>query len=552
MDHNLEIVVILTLGFTLASLLGYLAERFKLPSIIGYLLAGYIIGPYSPGFTADREISEQLAEVGVILMLFGVGMHFKLEDLLRVKKIALPGAFFQTLASTFIAMFFVFCLGWKIENGLILGLAISVASTVVLVRSLSDNHLLNTPQGHIAVGWLIVEDIITVGVLILLPMFAIFCQGGAISLQDLLGSIGYMIAKLTFLTAFMFTWGQKMVSYALTSIARLRSQEFFTLSVVALILLIAAGSTFLFGTSIALGAFIAGMVIGKTDLKHQATNNALPLKDIFCVIFFLSVGMLFNPMVIAKHFLPFLATIFVILVVKPLAAFAIVISLKSNLKTALTVAISLAQIGEFSFILAEEATKLNVLPQHSYDLLVACAMLSITLNPILFKFLDKIESAINKKNYKFLGKITPLLESPVLEKQPPQAITVGFGPIGQAITQILEAKGIIPLIIEQNIDMIPKLKGQKRQVIYGDATQVTILEAAKIDQARYLVITIPNIDTTRLIIETAQATNPKLLIFGHTKYITEKMELEKAKVKVVCSEEESLKTFVKLIEKSVA
>ena len=384
MNHNLEIVLILTIGFTLASILGYLAQRFSLPAILGYLLAGFFIGPYSPGFVANIAISEQLAEIGVILMLFGVGLHFKLEDLFDVKKIAIPGAIVQTAAATIVSMLIVHSIGWSLESGIIIGLAVGVASTVVLVRVLSDNHLLDTVQGHIAVGWLIVEDIFTIMVLILLPSLAIMFKSDSLPLASVAGEILMALGKFTLLVLLMFTWGHKLIAYTLTLVARVRSHELFTLSVLAVVFLIATGSAVVFGTSIALGAFIAGMVIGKTNVKHQAAANAVPIKDIFTIIFFLSVGMLFNPSVILNQFPLFIGIMGVILFIKPLAAFLITIGLGYSLKIALTIAIALAQIGEFSFILAEEAMQLKLLPDEGFDILVACALISISLNPILF------------------------------------------------------------------------------------------------------------------------------------------------------------------------
>jgi CPA2 family monovalent cation:H+ antiporter-2 len=290
MDHsNLAIVLMLTIGLGLASLLAYFARLLKLPSILGYLLAGFIIGPYSPGFVADHQISEQLAELGVILMLFGVGLHFKLQDLINVQSIAIPGATVQTLLATLATTFIVYYLNGTINSGIILGLSVGVASTVVLVRVLTDNHLLNTKEGHIAIGWLVVEDIFTVIILILLPTFATFARGAEFSIASVTWIIALVIIKILILSYFMFTWGHKIVNYILIKVARFRSQELFTLSLLALMFAIAVGSTYLFGTSIALGAFIAGMVIGKTTVRHQAAANALSLKDIFAVVFFLSV-----------------------------------------------------------------------------------------------------------------------------------------------------------------------------------------------------------------------------------------------------------------------
>lgn len=381
---NLKIVLILTVGFSLASILGYLTHRLKLSPILGYLIAGYLIGPYFPGFVADVKLSEQLAEIGVILMMFGVGLHFKWQDLMNVKFIAIPGAIGQTLIAATCGALLLYMSGWTLEAGIIFGLAIGVASTVVLVRVLTDNSLLHTPQGHICVGWLIVEDLITVIVLLLVPTLA---AGNEMTMQSVALSIAVALFKFFLLAVIMFTIGRSFVGYALEKVVQTKSHELFTLTILALTFIIATGSALVFGTSIALGAFIAGMVIGQTNLRRQVSNNALPLKDAFVVIFFLSVGMIFNPHAIVDHFFLFISTLGIILILKPLTAFVISVTLKYPYKTALTVAIALAQIGEFSFILAEEAMKFKILPDDGYDIIVACALVSISINPLLFKFL---------------------------------------------------------------------------------------------------------------------------------------------------------------------
>jgi CPA2 family monovalent cation:H+ antiporter-2 len=544
MSGHLAIVAILTVGFTLASLLAYTAQRIRLPPILGYLLAGYLIGPYSPGFVADLAISEQLAEVGVVLMLFGVGLHFKLEDLIKVKNIALPGAIAQMSVATLLAALIVTSAGWSLSAGLIIGLSVGVASTVVLVRMLSDNRLLNTLQGHIAVGWLVVEDIFTVIILILLPTFAALTTGNAFSIIGILEASFIVILKFALLAFLMFTWGQKIIAYILTDIARSRSQELFTLTVLALVFLVAAGSALIFGTSIALGAFIAGMVIGKTTVRHQAAANALPLKDIFAIIFFLSVGMLFNPIAIVSNFTLFMGIISVILIIKPLTAFLITTTFGYSLKVALTVALALAQIGEFSFILAEEALKLKLLPDEGFDILVACAIISISLNPILFQALDLIESKMKKFRIsrraetiiKHLGK-----ESIVL----PRAIVVGYGIVGKEISIALKDLRFAATIIEQNIDTVESLEKQD-VIIFGDASDPSILKEAYIEQANYLLITIPDSEKAVTIIHAARDINPSIEIITRIQYASEKPAMEELNVNYVCAETEVSKVFTYL------
>lgn len=384
---NLKIVIILTVGFGFASLLGYLSQYIKLSPILGYLLTGYIIGPYSPGFIADLQLSEQLAEIGVILMMFSVGLHFEWQDLLNTANIAIPGAIGQTLVATSVGAALIYALGWSLETGIIFGLAIGVASTVVLVRVLSDHHLLHTPQGHIAVGWLIVEDMITVAALLLLPSLATSIEGQEVSFLQVAISFGLSLLKFAFLLLVMFTLGRRVVSYIFNQVKQVRSHELFTLTILAVTFLITTGSTLLLGTSIVLGAFIAGMVIGQTGMRQQVATTATPLKDTFIVIFFLSIGMLFNPAAVLSNPFFFFGTLAIILIVKPLVAYLIATAMRYPFKTALTLSLALAQIGEFSFILAEEAVKFHIMPDEAYDIIVASSLVSIALNPLLFKIL---------------------------------------------------------------------------------------------------------------------------------------------------------------------
>ena len=391
-SFHLKIVLILTVGFALASLLGYWAWRIKLSPIIGYLAAGFLIGPYSPGFVADARIAEQLSEIGVILMMFSVGLHFKLKDLLNVKNIAIPGAVIQTLFATVCSTLVIHLFGWPWSMGIILGLSIGVASTVVLLRMLTDHHLLKAKEGHIAVGWLIVEDIITVVILIALPSIASFVNASNFSWTGLWTSLGAMIIKFVLLGIIMLMLGQKFVTYALSKVVRTQSHELFTLFLLALTFVLATGSAILFGISIALGAFLAGMVIGQTGMRDLALVNSLPMKDAFIAIFFISVGMLFNPDAIFSNFPLFISILAIILLLKPLTAFLISMAFKYPFRTSLIVAAALAQIGEFSFILTEEAKKLNLMTEEGYDIIVACAIVSITVNSLIFKQFRRIKN----------------------------------------------------------------------------------------------------------------------------------------------------------------
>ncbi|MES2503895.1 MAG: cation:proton antiporter [Myxococcota bacterium] len=386
---HLKIVLILTVGLALASLFGYLSYRAKLSPILGYLLAGYAIGPYSPGFVADLALSEQLAEIGVVLMMFIVGLQFKAKDLLNVKHVAIPGALVQTLIAAAVSAGLVYAAGWTIEAGTVLGLALGVASTVVLVRLLNDNHLSSTRSGHIAIGWLIVEDAITIVALLTLPVLAHSLQANQFDLTDFAYTLMVCLLKFLALLALMATLGRRAIQFALRRVIITKSNELLTITILALTFLVATASAFVFGTSIALGAFLAGMIIGQTDFKHRVSLTFIPLRDTFAAIFFLSIGMLFNPVTIRDHYLLFIAVMGVIFLIKPLAAFLIVTLLKQPLETKLIVPIALAQIGEFSFILAEEASKLKILPDSGYDVIIAAAFFSIAFNPIIFRLFSK-------------------------------------------------------------------------------------------------------------------------------------------------------------------
>lgn len=537
MEH-LKIVVIFTIGFGLASLFGYIAQRIKLSVILGYLFAGFLIGPYSYGFIADKEVSEQLAEIGVILMLFSVGSHFKPEDLIKVKNIAVPGAILQTVTATLASVIFISLMGWPMEMGLIIGLAIGVASTVVMVKILTDKHLLNTPEGHISVGWLVVEDIITVTILALIPIFESIHKNMETSLLDTAGTIILILVEFILLTVFMFLFGPKIVAYILKHVARMRSDELYTVTTVALIFLIAFLSYFIFGLSIALGAFIAGMVIGQTSHKYHADTQALPIKDLFSTIFFLSIGMLFNPWVILEQFPTFLIILAIILILKPLVAYAIVELYGYRLKIALTVAFALAQIGEFSFILAEVAARKDLLSDEGYDLIVAAAFFTIPLNPLLFQLIDFLDKKFGKQHVKPHMKTEEIEASPV--------IVVGFGPIGQAVVKEYHKYKIYPLIIERNIDTV-ETSPEGSKMLFGDAMQANTLKMAKIETAKTLIITVPDIDATIGIIRAARRLNPNIRIVARVVFVMHTKKVEAMNVDVICSEVEAAKVFIKKI-----
>lgn len=533
---NLKIVILLTLGFGLASFLGYVTARLKLSPILGYLIAGYIIGPYSPGVTVDVQVAEQLAEIGVVLMMFGVGLHFEWKDLVKTKSIAIPGAIFQTLVTTLCGTLFIYSIGWSLVTGILIGLSIGVASTVVMVRVLSDHNLFNTPEGHIAVGWTIVEDLLTVIALLAVPILATSLKEGASAQHILVAFIG-MVVKFLILAAFMFTIGRAIVRYVLFMVARLRSHELFTLSVLALTFIIATSSTLIFGTSLALGAFIAGLVIGQTHARHQASLNALPIQDAFIAVFFLSVGMLFNPPAIAEHPMLFFGILAIILIIKPISAFLITLLLRYPFKAALTIALALAQIGEFSFILSEQALKLDILPEAGYDIIVACAIASIALNPILFIWIDDALVYFEKKRF-----LKPVPQKEV-KTHSRKAIVIGHGPIGRQVVKTLEILDVEPVVIDLNVETVTHLIEQDREAIYGEASHPHILESAHIDTANLLVITIPDETAAIRIIKIAKLLRPDLPILARVNYLSQSSVIKHLGVDVVCSEEESIKAF---------
>lgn len=540
--YNVQIVMILAVGLALATIFGYISQRAKLSPIIGYLIAGYLIGPYSPGFVADVHVAEQLAEIGVILMMFGVGLHLKWQELVNVKNIAIPGALIQTAFATLSGAWITHYYGWSLEAGVVVGLSIGVASTVVMIRILSDNHLIHTIHGYISIGWLIVEDILTVIALLLLPALAASMHGDTISAYNVTVAIGLALLKCCLLIVIMLYIGFKVVSYIFLQVARTKSQELFTLTVLSVIFVVATGSALIFGTSIALGAFIAGLVIGQTEVRHQASANALPLKDMFAVIFFLSVGMLFNPFAIISNFPLFIGVMAIILLIKPLVAFVIVVILKHSVQTALIVAIALAQIGEFSFILLEEALKLNIIPDDAFDIVVACALISIGLNPLLFTACLPLSKWYQKKTRtKANSTIDPLLT--LAQK----AVIVGFGPIGNNVAKILEQIGIVPVIVDTNVDTITLQKDKRREAIFGDATIQHILEAAHIETASILIITTPDIATTLKIVDSARKLKADIKIIARSLYTTDQQKLRSLNVSVICDEEESKQAFIRAL-----
>jgi monovalent cation:H+ antiporter-2, CPA2 family len=523
--HDISLITTIALGLSGALLFGLLAKRVGLSPIVGYLLAGVAIGPHTPGFVGDAKIASQLAEIGVILLMFGVGLHFSLKDLLAVRSIAVPGALGQSTAATLACTGLAVAVGWTWQTGLILGIAVSVASTVVLLRALMDHGSLDTPEGHAAVGWLIVEDIITVLVLVLLPLLAPGSGGDGASLWQ---TIGIAMLKLAVLTAIVLLAGARFVPWLLLRVARLRSRELFTLTVLVMAICIATVSYVTFGASMALGAFLGGMVVGQSKVSDQAAADVLPMRNVFAILFFVSVGMLFDYRTLLDSPGLMLGVMVIILLVKPLAAIFIVILTGHSLKTALTVAGGLAQIGEFSFIVGDMAKALGMMPGTGNNVLVAGAIISVSLNPFIFRSMLALEPRMAKWTWlaRWLARRSEKLgaranEIAARRTEDPGAIVVGYGPVGQTVTRLLTEFGINPMIIETNVDAVLELQQRGQQAVFGDATRPDILRAAGVTSAAYLVVTVPHAEISLRIIQAAREVAPMIRVLARAEYINQ-------------------------------
>jgi CPA2 family monovalent cation:H+ antiporter-2 len=541
--HDLSLILLITIGLAFALFFGAITNRLGLSPIVGYLFAGVMVGPYTPGFVGDQAIAGQLAELGVILLMFGVGLHFDIEELIQVRTVAIPGAIGQILAASILTTGIAVLLGLSATAGVILGIAVSVASTVVLVRVLMDHDVLQTPQGHTVVGWLIVEDLFTVIVLVLLPAIR-----EAIAVGDPRGiavSLAIKLLKLATLVVLVLVIGRRAVPWFMNAMARTRSRELFTLSVLVVALGIATGSALVFGVSMALGAFLAGIVVGQSDVSHQAASDALPMRDAFAVLFFISIGMLFNPAVSLAQWPLILAVLAVILVAKPLAAFGIVLLLRQPLRVALTAAIALAQIGEFSFIVADLARSLDLLPESGASVLVTCSIVSITMNPLLFRLIDPLERWLEGRagRWRWLRRSEPFEAAsppaaPGSSDSPlPLALVVGHGPVGQTLTQLLRDFHLDPVVIDLNIDTVRRLRAGGVRAVYGDASNRNVLIAAGLESAEFLCITLAEQSARFPIIETALALRPELKLIVRAHYLQEREDLERAGVTAVAYEE---------------
>jgi CPA2 family monovalent cation:H+ antiporter-2 len=519
MPHEVALISTLATAFGGALILGFIAAKLRLPALVGYLVAGMLIGPFTPGFVADSGLAAQLAEIGVMLLMFGVGLHFSLDDLLDVRKVALPGAVLQIVAATSLGAVMAHAWGWTWGQSIVFGLALSVASTVVLLRALEARGVLDSMNGRIAVGWLVVEDLAMVLVLVLLPPLAGALGGRAEGGEgNVWLALAMTLLKVGAFLVVMLVAGRKILPRLLWWIAETGSRELFTLAVIACAVGIAFGAAELFGVSFALGAFFAGMVLRESEFSHRAAHESLPLRDAFAVLFFVSVGMLFDPMILVNEPLRVLAVVSIIVVGKTVAAAVLVLLLRYPLNTASTVSASLAQIGEFSFILAGLGVSLGLLPQEGNSLILAGALISIAINPLLFGLIDPLQRWL--RDHSALAR---RLESPVdptatlpmttdAKYLAGHVVLVGYGRVGKRIAAQLTEKGLPVVVVEQNRERVEQLRDQGFAAVSGDAAEPGTLVQAHVTGAKWLVSAIPDTFSVRQMVETARMLNPEIQI----------------------------------------
>ncbi|AKP34617.1 YbaL family putative K(+) efflux transporter [Yersinia aleksiciae] len=548
MHHSTPLITTIVGGLVLAFLLGTLAHRLRISPLVGYLAAGVLAGPFTPGFVADTSLAPELAEIGVILLMFGVGLHFSLKDLLAVKSIAIPGAIAQIAVATLLGMGLSHLLGWDLMTGFVFGLCLSTASTVVLLRALEERQLIDSQRGQIAIGWLIVEDLAMVLTLVLLPAFAGVMGNETTSLSQLFTELAITIGKVIAFITLMIVVGRRLVPWILAKTASTGSRELFTLAVLVLALGIAYGAVGLFDVSFALGAFFAGMVLNESELSHRAAQDTLPLRDAFAVLFFVSVGMLFDPMILLHEPLAVLASLAIIIFGKSVIAFALVRMFGHSKRTALTISVSLAQIGEFAFILAGLGISLGLMSEHGRNLVLAGAILSIMLNPLLFTLLDRYLA----KNETMEDLI--LEEAVEEEKQIPvdlcnHALLVGYGRVGSLLGAKLHAEGIPLVVIENSRPRVEALREQGINAVLGNAASADIMSLARLDCARWLLLTIPNGYEAGEIVASARIKRPDLEIIARAHYDDEVVYIsDRGANQVVMGEREVANSMLNMLK----
>ncbi len=547
MHHATPLISTIVVGLVLAFVLAAIANRFRVSPLVGYLLAGVLIGPFTPGYVADQGLANDLAEIGVILLMFGVGLHFTLEDLLSVRAVAVPGALVQIACATLLGMGLAYLLGWSVVAGVVFGLALSVASTVVLLRAMQERRLIDTERGRIAVGWLVVEDLVMILALVLIPVLADILQSdGATSVSAAAVPLLITLAKVGAFVALMLVVGKRLIPLLLHYVARTGSRELFRLSVLAVALGVALGASVLFDVSFALGAFFAGMILSESELSQRAAQETLPLRDAFAVLFFVSVGMLVDPMIVLREPLPLLATLFIIVFGKSVAAYFIVRIFGYPRSHALTISASLAQIGEFSFILAGLGVTLSLLPDRARDLVLAGAIISILLNPLLFAWLDRYlpkpkpaEPAVIPRppgEREGEGTREPLRATSIAN----HVVLIGYGRVGRIIAVTLRQSQVPVLVVEEIRPAALLARQSGMEAIHGNASDPEVMQAINLGEARCLLVAIPDAFEGGQIVSQARAINPTLPIITRSHSDAETEHLKKLGATAVIMGEEEI------------
>lgn len=548
MDHNISLITTIAAGFGVALILGFVAERIKVPPLVGYLVAGILIGPATPGFVADAQIAAQLSEIGVMLLMFGVGLHFSPGDLMVVRRIAIPGAVVQMGVTTALGMSLAWWWGWSVGGELVFGLSLACASTVVLLKSLESRNLLDTMNGRIAVGWLVVQDLVTVMVLVLLPPLAKVLGSTAViaDAKPLWMTVGQTLLQVSTFIALMLIVGRRMLPWLLWQVARTGSRELFTLSVIASAICIAYGASALFSVSFALGAFFAGSVMRESEFSHRAAEESLPLRDAFSVLFFVSVGMVFNPAILIEQPVRVLGVIAIIILGNSLTSLVLIIALRYPLNTALLVAASLGQVGEFSVILAGLGLSLGLLPSEGMSLILAGVLISIALNSFLFTATQPFRRWVLKHSElarRLERRQDPYAELPMSTARKyleGQVVLVGFGRVGSRIGKVLDARGIPYVVAEQNRELVEDLRKNGIVAVSGNAADPAVLIQAHIADAAMLVVATPDTINFRQMANTARALNPDIEILLRTHNEDESALLRKEEIGTVFFGEEEL------------
>ncbi|MCD9027087.1 Kef family K(+) transporter [Luteimonas sp. BDR2-5] len=516
MPHNTDLINIIAVGLGMAFIFGALANRLRLSPLVGYLVAGILVGPFTPGFVADQELANQLAEIGVMLLMFGVGLHFSLKDLMAVKAIAIPGALTQITVATLLGWGLAALMGWPTVQGIVFGFALATASTVVLLRAMEERRLLDTTRGKIAVGWLIVEDLACVIALVLMPVLAdvVHSTGGEqTTVGSVLLSIGWTLLKVAMFVAVMLLVGRRVIPWVLERIAGTGSRELFTLSVLAIALGVAFGSAAIFSVSFALGAFFAGMLLNESELSHKAANDSLPLRDAFAVLFFVSVGMLFDPRILLVHPWQVLATALIIIFGKSAAAFLIVRAFRHPTSTALTISASLAQIGEFAFIIAGLGVALEILPPDGRSLVLAGALISIMANPLIFGMLDRWQA--KKKAATAAAAPEPVQPIQVIPADlHGHAILVGYGRVGRQLAELLQQRDVPLVIVEEDAELVRKARDNGLLVVRGNVASEPVMREAAPERAALAIFAIPQVFEAGEAIERMKTLNPAITVLA--------------------------------------